>query len=159
PSRASSSRGRESWNVSRPSSVLKSCLGLAALPPPLRRDGSRMKRTFLRLTTKYNTDSQPGAEPSGERNMSRMLLSWKLGRIAGIDVYLHATFLLVLMMTGLSGGSLLMTLMVFGCVLLHELGHALMARRFGIETADITLYPIGGVARLRRLPRAPGVQL
>jgi Zn-dependent protease len=93
---------------------------------------------------------------------TRMQLSWKLGRIAGIDVFVHPTFLLVLFFPGvLSGGllSLLLVLSVFGCVLLHEFGHALMARRFGIETEDITLYPIGGVARLRRLPRAPGAEL
>jgi Zn-dependent protease len=91
-----------------------------------------------------------------------MGLSWKLGRVAGIDLYLHPTFLLVLLLPGvLSGGmeTLLVVLSLFGCVLLHELGHALMARRFGIETADITLYPIGGVARLQRLPRAPGAEL
>src|SRR5262249_19855502 len=99
-----------------------------------------------------------GGCPSGERMTTRMQLSWKLGRIAGIDVFVHPTFLFLLVPVALAGGaSTLLT--TFACVLLHEFGHALMARRFGIETEDITLYPIGGVARLRRLPRAPGAQL
>ncbi len=95
-----------------------------------------------------------------------MRLSWKLGEVAGIDVYVHATFLLVfLVFPGVFPGgplalwNLSLVFLVFGCVLLHELGHALMARRFGIETRDITLYPIGGVARLERMPRAPGAEL
>src|SRR4051794_41608605 len=92
--------------------------------------------------------------------MNRM--SWKLGRVAGIDVFLHPTFLLLLAFVGMRQGglgSILLVSAVFGCVLLHELGHALMARRYGIETEDITLYPIGGVARLRRMPRAPRGEL
>ena len=95
-----------------------------------------------------------------------MRLSWKLGQVEGIDVYVHATFLLVfLVFPGVFAGgplsplNVLLVLSVFGCVLLHELGHALMARRFGIKTHDITLYPIGGVARLARMPRAPGAEL
>lgn len=91
-----------------------------------------------------------------------MRMSWKLGRVAGIDVFVHPTFLLVLAMPHvLSGGafSLALVLAAFGCVLLHEFGHALMARRFGIDTMDITLYPIGGVARLARMPRSPGAEL
>jgi Zn-dependent protease len=90
-----------------------------------------------------------------------MGLSWKLGRVAGIDIYVHPTFLLVILFSGVlrdGGASLPLVLSMFGCVLLHEYGHALMARRFGIETDKITLYPIGGVARLRRLPRAPGAE-
>jgi Zn-dependent protease len=95
---------------------------------------------------------------------TRMQLSWKLGRFAGIDVFVHSTFLLLLFYFGARSGDhlaarLIELFAVFGCVLLHEFGHALMARRFGIETEDITLYPIGGVARLRRLPRAPGAEL
>jgi Zn-dependent protease len=89
-------------------------------------------------------------------------MSWKLGRIAGIDVYLHLTLLLILAYPEVARGgvfTLLLFAAAFGCVLLHEFGHALMARRFGIETEDITLYPIGGVARLRRLPRSPGAEL
>lgn len=87
-----------------------------------------------------------------------MNLSWKLGRIAGIDVFLHPTFLLLLLIPGVAA-HLPLVLATFGCVLLHEFGHALTARRFGIGTADITLYPIGGIARLTRMPRAPGVEL
>jgi len=89
-------------------------------------------------------------------------MSWKLGRVAGIDVFLHPTFLLLLAYVAIVQGgigSVVLVSAVFGCVLLHELGHAMMARRFGIGTADITLYPIGGVARLLRMPRAPGAEL
>src|SRR5579871_4914625 len=91
-----------------------------------------------------------------------MRMSWKLGRFAGIDVYLHPTLLLILAYPEVAHGgplTLLLILAAFGCVLLHEFGHALMARRFGIETEDITLYPIGGVARLQRLPRSPLAEL
>jgi Zn-dependent protease len=95
-----------------------------------------------------------------------MRLCWRIGRVAGIDLYVHATFLLVFLFLPevFEGGAqavqtVLLVLSVFGCVLLHELGHALMARRFGIQTEDITLYPIGGVARLQRMPRAPGAEL
>jgi Zn-dependent protease len=93
---------------------------------------------------------------------TRMRFSWKLGRVAGIDVFVHPTFLLLLLLPEVRTGGMVMLLFLmslFGSVLLHEFGHALMARRFGIETEDITLYPIGGVARLRRMPRAPGAEL
>jgi Zn-dependent protease len=90
-------------------------------------------------------------------------MSWKLGRVAGIDLYLHPTFLLLLLFVGLAPGqggleAVVLLAAAFGCVLLHELGHALMARQYGIDTADITLYPIGGVARLTRMPRSPGAE-
>jgi Zn-dependent protease len=91
-----------------------------------------------------------------------MRMSWKLGRVAGIDLYLHPTFLFVLALAGSYGGGLIgvaLVAAVFGCILLHEFGHALTARRFGIQTEDITLYPIGGVARLRSLPRSPTAEL
>lgn len=91
-----------------------------------------------------------------------MRLSWKLGRVAGIDVYVHPTFLFILLfpqVTAWGAFGLALVLTGFGCVLLHELGHALMARQFGIATEDITLYPIGGVARLQRMPRSPGAEL
>lgn len=96
--------------------------------------------------------------------------SIKLGRIAGIPVQMHLTFLLLLLWVGMShwqrdGTSqavvtgIAFILALFGCVLLHELGHALMARRFGIATHDITLLPIGGVARLEKMPDEPKQEL
>jgi len=95
-----------------------------------------------------------------------MKWSWKIATISKIDVYIHATFLLIIGWVGFTywqqtqtwPGTLegiFFTLVLFGCVVLHEFGHALTARRYGIKTRDITLYPIGGVARLERMPDKP----
>ena len=95
-----------------------------------------------------------------------MTWSWKLARVAGIDVYVHATFFMVVAWIALlywnesrSIGAVIdgvgFILALFGCVVLHEFGHALTARRYGIRTRDITLLPIGGVARLERMPDDP----
>lgn len=99
-----------------------------------------------------------------------MKWSWKLGRWAGIDVYIHVSFVMLLAALGflnwLGTGSLVLAFysvlfpaLIFLCVLLHEFGHALAAKSFGIPTRDITLYPIGGVARLERMPEKPGQEL
>lgn len=99
-----------------------------------------------------------------------MAWSWKIGRLAGINVYMHWTFLLLIAFVGflyLSRGATWVAaaigigfiLALFSCVVLHELGHALMARRFGVPTRDITLLPIGGVARMQRIPEHPGQEL
>jgi len=95
-----------------------------------------------------------------------MKWSWRIGRILGIDVYMHMTFLLLLAWVAASHylprrdwreawSGVVFILVLFGIVVLHELGHALTARRFGIRTRDITLLPIGGVARLERMPEDP----
>ena len=95
-----------------------------------------------------------------------MKWQWKFGTFAGIDVYIHATFLLLIGWVGFSHwlennswlevlSGIGFILVLFLCVLLHEYGHALTARKYGIKTRDITLYPIGGVARLERMPEKP----
>jgi Zn-dependent protease/CBS domain-containing protein len=99
-----------------------------------------------------------------------MKWSWKLGRFIGIDVYVHATFFLLIgwiaisywfqensIAAVLSGVGFILAL--FGSVVLHEYGHALTARKFGVKTRDITLYPIGGVARLEQIPDNPKEEL
>ena len=92
--------------------------------------------------------------------------SIKLTTVAEIGIYMHWTFWVLIAwvaFSALSQGatigaaamSVLFVLAVFACVVLHELGHAQMARQFGINTRDITLLPIGGVARLERIPTNP----
>ncbi len=91
-----------------------------------------------------------------------MRASWKLGRVAGIDLYVHWSFALLLVFIASGAGGIeavALTIAAFGCVLLHELGHALAARMYRIDTADITIYPIGGVARLERMPHSAGPEL
>ncbi len=99
-----------------------------------------------------------------------MRWSFRIGRVAGISIFVHITFLLLPLWFGFihykvrgsladAGVGVLFILVLFGVVILHELGHALTARRFGIRTRDITLLPIGGVARLERLPEDPKQEL
>ncbi len=99
-----------------------------------------------------------------------MKWSVPVGRFAGIRVQIHVTFLVLLVWIGLSLWSSQQSavaaltgvgfiLALFLCVLLHEFGHALTARQFGVRTRDITLLPIGGVARLERMPDKPVQEL
>src|SRR3979490_39282 len=94
-------------------------------------------------------------------------MSWslKIGSIAGTAVRIHITFILFLAWifgaSYVSGGpnaawsSLLFMVLLFLCVLAHEFGHILTARAFGVSTPDVILLPIGGVARLERIPEEP----
>jgi Zn-dependent protease len=97
-----------------------------------------------------------------------MLRAWNVGSAFGIKVYLHWTTLILLplwvltMTSGTEEGPLFylaVTAVIFSCVVLHEFGHALAARCFGIGTRDITMYPIGGVARLERMSEKPWEEL
>ena len=94
-------------------------------------------------------------------------MSWSLPiiRIAGIQLRIHVTFLLLIAWLAFGyypeGGSavaaarVIFVLLLFVCVVFHEFGHAFAAKAFGINTPDITLLPIGGVARLERMPEEP----
>ena len=98
-----------------------------------------------------------------------MRWSFKVGRIGGIEVRIHVTFFLLLAglasFYGTQGGIfagltvLILFLLIFLCVLLHEFGHAFAAKAYGIRTVDITLLPIGGVARMERMPEKPVQEL
>jgi Zn-dependent protease/CBS domain-containing protein len=98
-------------------------------------------------------------------------MSWSIpiARIAGIQLRIHITFLLLIGWLALvyynaggaavAAGGIIFVLLLFLCVVLHEFGHALAAKYFGINTPDITLLPIGGVARLARMPEEPKQEL
>jgi len=92
--------------------------------------------------------------------------SFKIATVRGIDIKIHVTFFLILVYAAIVFGSngrgvngaifgIVATLLLFVCVVLHELGHSLVAQRYGITVRDITLWPIGGVARLERIPDKP----
>ncbi len=94
-----------------------------------------------------------------------MSWSFTIGRLFGSELRVHVTFFLLLAWIGYvayaQGGveaalsNILFVLALFTCVVAHEFGHALSARRYGIKTPDITLLPIGGLARLERMPENP----
>src|SRR3954454_16378068 len=98
-----------------------------------------------------------------------MKWSYRIGRIAGTDIKVHLTFVLLVGWWAVMGyqeggpsGALtgaLSLLALFACILLHEFGHILMAARFGVRTPDVILLPIGGVARLERIPDDPKQEL
>ncbi|WP_114967315.1 site-2 protease family protein [Alkalilacustris brevis] len=98
-----------------------------------------------------------------------MTWSFPIGTLLGSELRVHATFFLLLAWIGaaawLAGGpvaaamNILFILVLFACVVAHEFGHALMARRYGIRTPDITLLPIGGMARLERMPEKPAQEI
>lgn len=98
-----------------------------------------------------------------------MTWSFSIGRLLGSELRVHATFFLLLAWIGSAAWiaqgptaamvNVAFILAIFACVVAHEFGHALMARRFGIRTPDITLLPIGGMARLEKIPEDPGQEI
>jgi stage IV sporulation protein FB len=92
-----------------------------------------------------------------------------IGRVAGTEIKVHLTFFILVAFWGMGGyqqggpagavAACVLLFALFACVLLHEFGHILMARRFGVRTPDVILLPIGGVARLERIPDEPKQEL
>ena len=100
----------------------------------------------------------------------RSFWTWNLGRIAGIPIRVHLTLLLLLVWIAVTyalegaGWSptaigVILIIAIFATILVHELGHALVARAFGISTRDILLLPIGGISSLERMPSRPAQEL
>ncbi len=98
-----------------------------------------------------------------------MSWSFPIGHLFGSELRVHATFFLLIAWIGIAGWlqggpdaaalNILYILILFACVIAHEFGHALTARRYGIRTPDVTLLPIGGLARLERMPEKPGQEV
>lgn len=120
------------------------------------------------------TETAPVVPETAAESQGIMNRTLKLGTAFGIGLYVHWTFLLLIPYTAIMiwdrgqawaanlavlGLAFPLVVCIFGCVLLHELGHALAARFCGISTRDITLYPIGGVARLERMSERPAEEI
>lgn len=108
----------------------------------------------------HNTNDAPqnGTAPPARPPENAWAL--RIATVAGIPIRLHFTFLMFLVYVALSGRessrglNLLLVLTLFLCVVLHEIGHSIVAIKFGIPVANITLYPIGGVAQIEKRPTA-----
>jgi Zn-dependent protease/predicted transcriptional regulator len=97
--------------------------------------------------------------------------SFKLGKVRGIDIQVHLTFALILIWAayrwststgqGIQGAlfGIVATLLLFFSVTLHELGHSLQALKLGLKVRDITLMPIGGLARMEEIPEDPNKEI
>src|SRR4051812_20917726 len=111
------------------------------------------------------------ASPKSQDHRGGSFMTWSfpIGSIRGTVIRIHLTFVLFLLWIGgahyAQGGAqaamegVLFMVLLFACVLLHEFGHVFAARRYGVQTPDITLLPIGGVARLERIPEKPSQEL
>jgi Zn-dependent protease/CBS domain-containing protein len=120
------------------------------------------------LARRIDQDHMTEAENTPSRRTRRSAVetpyTLSMGVVAGIPIRLHYSFLLVLAWIAFvsSGPDRLMGVLtvigIFTCIVLHELGHSLVAQRYGIEVSEIVLYPIGGVARMQKLP-APHAEL
>lgn len=104
------------------------------------------------------------------RKRVRSWWTWNLGRIAGIPIRMHLTLVILLAWIavsyalagaglGVTAIGLLLVLTIFAVIVVHELGHALVARRYGIATRDIMLLPVGGIASMERTPDKPSQEL
>jgi Zn-dependent protease/CBS domain-containing protein len=94
-------------------------------------------------------------QDSPQKKQTHSPWSFKIATVAGIPIRIHFTFVLFFVWVAVAGQGLswpLLILTLFACVILHELGHALTAQHFDVQTRDITLYPIGGVAMLQGRP-------
>jgi Zn-dependent protease/CBS domain-containing protein len=121
-----------------------------------RRKGSSPTYAGERVQTMPDESPNTGRrtrEPDATQHAVRLV------RVAGIPIRLHYTFFLLLIYFALMGRNgpqwqgIVFMVAVFTCVVLHELGHSLVAQHYGIKVAEIVLYPIGGVARMEKLPK------
>jgi Zn-dependent protease/CBS domain-containing protein len=163
-------------------------LSREAAAPPRRRaaapqkvghnDGTRKRRSAaaarLRVATAQcppylRSDMSDPARARRRKGGYPMFWSVNIGSIAGTAIRIHFTFLLFLVWIfaanwvaggpGAAWGGLVFMLLLFACVLAHEFGHIFTARALGVPTPDVTLLPIGGVARLERIPEKPSEEL
>ncbi len=124
--------------------------------------GSGTRRFIGMMRLRRKDAAIGGCEMSRGKPVDHRRSSWSLtvGSIAQIPIRIHITFLALLLWLVLGSETpspiteALFVILVFVCVLLHELGHALVAKRFGVHTNDITLYPFGGIASIASQPGA-----